>query len=407
MLNKDEGYFFHPLSICIIMKKLLLLLVLVQLYACGSSKNETEAEYSMELKEWKKITLPIDERTYFLSKSIFQFEEDGKEYLHFENSQKGMYEIVTFDLEKQDVHRRLPIQSEGPNGIPAMFGSRPYPDSKNYLIFQSTAFRISQMDGNGNVIQNYQLKSPGRFVRAMLASFCYFPSFVRDSVLYFDQPVASRKKRNLDNYPLFAGLDLRTGELGFASLYFPTTFDGDYSHISSGDRFTYDYNYNKDRLVCSFIESDSIMVTDDLSNVKWYNAKSRFLKSMTPYINDMKEDVNDIIRYEEAPKYWHLMYDKYRDVYYRFAEMPCELAKDEDPYSEFAPKAREFSVIILDKDFRIIGETKFPGNKYFYKMSFVGRDGLYISENNLANPDFDEDKLVFACFKLKDLKEKD
>ena len=407
MLNKDEGYFFHPLSICIIMKKLLLLLVLVQLYACGSSKNETEAEYSMELKELKKITLPIDERTYFLSKSIFQFEEDGKEYLHFENSQKGMYEIVTFDLEKQDVHRRLPIQSEGPNGIPAMFGSRPYPDSKNYLIFQSTAFRISQMDGNGNVIQNYQLKSPGRFVRAMLASFCYFPTFVRDSVLYFDQPVASRKKRNLDNYPLFAGLDLRTGELGFASLYFPTTFDGDYSHISSGDRFTYDYNYNKDRLVCSFLESDSIMVTDDLSNVKWYNAKSRFLKSMTPYINDMKEDVNDIIRYEEAPKYWHLMYDKYRDVYYRFAEMPCELAKDEDPYSEFAPKAREFSVIILDKDFRIIGETKFPGNKYFYKMSFVGRDGLYISENNLANPEFDEDKLVFACFKLKDLNEKE
>ena len=99
------------------------------------------------------------------------------------------------------------------------------------------------------------------------------------------------------------------------------------------------------------------------------------------------------------------MYDKYRDVYYRFAEMPCELADNEDPYDEFVPRVREFSVIILDKDFRIIGETKFPGKKYFYKMSFVGRDGLYISENNLANPEFDEDKLVFACFKLEDSKE--
>ena len=38
-------------------------------------------------------------------------------------------------------------------------------------------------------------------------------------------------------------------------------------------------------------------------------------------------------------------------------------------------------------------------------MSFVGRDGLYISENNLANPKFDEDKLVFACFTLEDIKE--
>ena len=32
---------------------------------------------------------------------------------------------------------------------------------------------------------------------------------------------------------------------------------------------------------------------------------------------------------------------------------------------------------------------------------------LYISENNLANPDFDEDKLVFTCFKLEDLKGKE
>ena len=151
------------------------------------------------------------------------------------------------------------------------------------------------------------------------------------------------------------------------------------------------------------MESDSILVTDDLTNVKWYNAKSRFLDSMTPYINDPIEDVYDNIRYMEKGKYWNLMYDKYRDVYYRFVEMPCELADGEDPYDEFTPKKREFSVIVLDKDFRIIGETKFPDNKYFIRMSFVGRDGLYISENNLGNPEFDEDKLVFACFKLEDI----
>ena len=34
-------------------------------------------------------------------------------------------------------------------------------------------------------------------------------------------------------------------------------------------------------------------------------------------------------------------------------------------------------------------------------MSFVGREGLYISENNLENPQFDENKLVFTCFKIK------
>ena len=72
---------------------------------------------------------------------------------------------------------------------------------------------------------------------------------------------------------------------------------------------------------------------------------------------------------------------------------------NESPYDE--PKGKEFSVIVLNADFEIIGETRFPGKKYFYKMSFVGKEGLYISENNLENPQFDENKLVFTRFKIK------
>ena len=71
----------------------------------------------------------------------------------------------------------------------------------------------------------------------------------------------------------------------------------------------------------------------------------------------------------------------------------------DSPYDE--PKGKEFSVIVLNADFEIIGETRFPGKKYFYKMSFVGKEGLYISENDLENPQFDEYKLVFTCFKIK------
>lgn len=141
------------------------------------------------------------------------------------------------------------------------------------------------------------------------------------------------------------------------------------------------------------------MVTDDLKHIRWYNAKSRYLKSMKPKLGNSMEGINAIIKLNENPRYWHIMYDKYRNVYYRFAEMPYKLAPNESPYDE--PKGKEFSVIVLNADFEIIGETRFPGKKYFYKMSFVGREGLYISENNLENPQFDENKLVFTCFKIK------
>ena len=384
----------------------LFLLNVILLSACQSKFNEQKTLYTKQLEKSKQISLPIDENTYFVSRSIFQFEENGKEYLFFENREKGMYDFVLFDLKDQKEAKRIPIQREGPNGVPAMKGSRPFPDSNTFLVFQHNISRISLLEGNGHVIKNYPIRADGKFVDANLSSIASWPTFSRDSVVYFNQYSKGRGSRiGYDRIPLFASLDLRTGKTDWPSLYFPTRFDGDYSRIKGDDGMAYDYNVKENRLVCSFDFYDSIMVTDNLKDVKWYNAKSKYLKSMKPNVDNHTNDLNALIKYMEKPKYFHLLYDKYRDVYYRFAIMPCELAKNESPYDYFAPKAREFSVIILNNEFEIIGETKFPGNKYFYLMSFVGKDGLYISENNLANPEFDENKLVFSCFKLVDVNE--
>lgn len=44
----------------------------------------------------------------------------------------------------------------------------------------------------------------------------------------------------------------------------------------------------------------------------------------------------------------------------------------------------------------------FPNsNTYAHHLCFVGKKGLYISENNENNPQFDENKLVFRCFTLQ------
>ena len=101
----------------------------------------------------------------------------------------------------------------------------------------------------------------------------------------------------------------------------------------------------------------------------------------------------------KLPHYSHLMYDKYRKVFYRFALMPDDNIK---PFSNNPHQS--FSIIILNKDYEIIGETKFPGNTYAHHLCFVGKKGLYISENNENNPQFDENKLVFRCFTLQDRK---
>jgi len=375
--------------------------------SCSGPANQSTATYDIGLVETKKITLPVDENTYYLGKRIFQYEEDGKEFLFFGNFDKGTYEIILFEIANECVHKRIPLEKEGANGVPAIAGCKPFWDSKQFIAFQHNISRISILDGEGNVSKHYFTDpGDGRFIRCSEGwSYSYQPSFIKDSVVYLSSGTqkSEMKHHEWSTLPLFSLLDLRTGKIDQSRLCFPPIFDQDIKRVSGGHEFAYDYNYNQDRLVCSFYGYDSLMVTDDMQQVRWYDGKSRYLKSMRPQLKDAG-DSRQLIKFRENPLYSRMMYDKYRDVYYRFAEMPYELQPDESPYED--PKSREFSVIIFDKDFRIIGETKFPGNKYFNKMSFVGRDGLYISENNLANPDFDEDKLVFACFKLEDLKGK-
>ena len=383
---------------------LLITLSILCLCSCQTKKELSTDPYNIELVESKKITLPIEDKKDFLSRSIFQFEEDGKEFLSFGTfERKRQYELILFDLEKEDVHKRIPLTYEA---LPAITGLKSLNGSQSFLTFRHNRFRFSIIDGEGKMLKDFSTEPRDNMFICSLGgiSYCYMPSFVIDSVLYFSASLQYReggiKTHHWKEFPLFTSLDLRNGDIDWYMNY-PSIFDHDVENPAGGYEFTYDYNYQQNRLVCSFIGYDSLMVTDDLHHMRWIDGKSRYLESRRPYVPESGNPEQTFTKLKEMGGYLHLMYDKYRDVYYRFVEHPCKLGFGE--YWMNDPKAREFSIIIFDKDLNIIGETKFPGNKYFNKMSFIGRDGLYISENNWANPDFDKHKLVFACFKLENI----
>ena len=395
------------------------ILLMGGLVSCQESPKGSTATYDVGLVESKKIVLPVDENTYYLSKSMFQFEEDEKEYLLFGNLEKRQHELLIYDIEGQNLHKRIPLKKEGPNGLPGIYGCIPFFDSKTFLVSQYGIGRTAIIDDEGNVVRKYDMRQStdkrnrrGLWVDSRFGlSYFYTPSFIKDSILYFSNELFIQYKINqrLDRevwktIPMFNSLDLKNGHIHTLPINYPDIFEDDVrTPAGGGFEITYDYNYKQERLVCSLTGYDSIMVTDDLKQVRWYNGKSRYLKSVRPRVYEA-DGFDWLKKSKGGIKYHNIMYDKYRDVYYRIAEFPYELKPNEFAFDD--PKGREFSIIIFDKDLNIIGETKFPGNKYLYKMSFVGRDGLYISENNEANPEFDEDKLVFACFTLEDIKRK-
>ena len=376
-------------------------------FSCSSPSKESTATYDIGLTESKKITLPIDENTYYFSRSIHQFEENDKEFLHFENTEKNQYEIIIYDIKAQNIAKRIQLHKQGPNGVPVVMGSKPLGNSNMIALYQNNLSRITLLNDSGEVVRKYPINSSKAYFLPFLPSTDFYtPTFMKDSVLYVASLVnkPNLKKEDWQTMSLFFLLNLSSGEVDLSPLYYPPIFNQNIKNLAMGAEFSYDYNHRNNRLVCSFIGYDSLMVSDDLHSIQWYDGKSLYLEKKKPNLIEANEGLQAIFKAKEEGYYNHIMYDKYRDVYYRFVEHPCDLSA-EDAYTH-TPKAREFSVIIFDKDFRIIGETKFSGNKYDNRMSFVGRDGLYISENNLANPDFDEDKLVFACFALEDLKGK-
>lgn len=90
------------------MKLLILLIGLCSVcLSCQTHTGQIEPQYIKELTEAKKITLPIDENSYYHSRYMFQFEEGEYELLVFQNTEKGTHKIIVFDIENQKVFKEI------------------------------------------------------------------------------------------------------------------------------------------------------------------------------------------------------------------------------------------------------------------------------------------------------------
>ena len=103
-----------------------------------------------------------------------------------------------------------------------------------------------------------------------------------------------------------------------------------------------------------------------------------------------------------STQYLNLIYDPSLDVYYRIVRVPHEekvLRNYESGVVKRLP-APDYSVMVIDKDFQVILEKRFPLKDYRFDLGvFAAKDGLWVlkPENN------NEDQMMFEklIFKLK------
>ncbi|MDR0505346.1 MAG: DUF4221 domain-containing protein [Dysgonamonadaceae bacterium] len=379
------------------------------LFSCKKDKKsqdnieQTNTSYNCELVDTgSRLSYPLDNNTKYQFSAMFPFvDTDGKEYLTFLNSN---HEILFYELMNEKFLFKIKIENVGPNGIIGASGY--YIENLNSIYITTPVLpALHRINKEGDILQkiNYGKTQNGYSIIPTFSSNSFFhtPLFIIDGVLYITQK--PNRMSPLSSTPVSVVIDTLNNSFRELPLIFPPLIDDDcMDRLGGGFNLSFSRDFNeKDRLfVYSFYFDENIYIASvNHDKIRKICIKSKYIDKII-----MKEKANDMLtgakQDYETPMYGNLIYDKYRNVYYRMAYPKVEL-EDGVNYVELTVHGRKrFSIIILDCDFNIIGETLFPEYVYSPSVLFVHKNGLYICNNHPKNSSFNEDILSFSCFKL-------
>jgi hypothetical protein len=154
------------------------------------------------------------------------------------------------------------------------------------------------------------------------------------------------------------------------------------------------FNENTQQYIFSFSYSHYLYLVDSLDNIDSVYIESSFLHKM-PKFEEYDEPNRGKDCFQEK-MYTNIIYDKYKNVYYRFLSLKGDekYLKRIDITNEYL--YRPFVVMLLDADFNLIDEMRLPEGLYNYYDIFLDKEGLWISANNPEDEEFDENQLKFS-----------
>jgi hypothetical protein len=386
--------------------KLLAFLLLTLLYSCANKKSKDHNETGefigkVELLESHDVSFVLNDETSLKSSFIQAIEtKDGNPILVYLNNQKPA--IYFYDIKGQALIKELMLSKDGPNAVGTPTGLY-FHNMDSIYVIASSYYRVSLVNGKGEVLKKYQLlndENPNEST-GMLRPFTISPPFVIDNKMYFN--VAP--DRDIYDNGYFLGkvnlvLDLETGDFDYFNHY-PKEFNEGVWGVAAVNYST-DYNSLKEEFIYSFSISDSIYVSKvDGTHRSGYLSKT-YEKKATQKPMERPENKYDLEYALGATYYDGIIYDRYRDVYYRFVRQPLEIENMEKiNFYDFHRKP--ISVIILDADFKKIGETELEDDVYQSFMYFLTKEGLFVSKGNPNNPNLIEEEANFTCFTLTEV----
>ncbi|MCH7399112.1 DUF4221 domain-containing protein [Belliella sp. DSM 107340] len=389
------------------MRNLLLLIMFPCLIACSDKGADSIGKvYTNSFTEVGQVKLEIDTLSDFNFPEFQVIQDSGQEMLLVMN--KVNFSFDFYDLISGEKVKRTVIQKEEKFPIRALYGFWYHNSDSIFLFNQMLLNGISLINGNGEILtqfnpQKVDRSSPQAIMKSMVNHYSRSanPTIYEKGKLHFSDMSLNgflSSPEAMEAFRPAVEVDLVKNEVTLIDkIRLPSFYEGkswpmdlgNFSRIRQGDLWIY-----------SWSGMDSLLVFDEnMDLIKSVNAKSEFAKPLK-YTSgsNLPKDIQIQERVSQTT-YSYIFYDAYREVYYRFVNIGRDMDED-DLEDQFPHLKNDFSIIVLDKDFNLLAEKRFPGKIHYPYKSFVGEKGLYLSRTNPFYEGINEDEVVFDVYEF-------
>ncbi|MBL7743250.1 MAG: DUF4221 family protein [Chitinophagaceae bacterium] len=309
--------------------------------------------------------------------------ENGRNLLQGFNSVTN--EMILFDIDSAKFFFKLKLNERFDNE--GMGRLTQFDIYKQDTIFVVTEDHILILNDSGRIIYDKDLTVPVRDNKGeeivFWDHFGYYPLFFdpKKQDLYLKTICNCEfTKQKYFERKVEAKLHLRTGNIDLLDYSFPQR----HRVVSYGQSVFPFREVNGANNIISFESHDSLWVYDrDSDELKKYFARSRFQESdFIPFDSSFNGDLERLKEHLTInPLYEKILFDKFRNIYYRFYLKELPLKNEQGIYSNLLD--RDLVIMVLDKDFNILDE-KNVGHSILWYYSFVTEKGLYIRNKNAS-----------------------
>ena len=369
-----------------------LIILLSLLIFSSSCKSDSEFVYfeenskifidSLTFKFIEEVSFPLDSMTAMTSFSVGFHEDniDNKRYYSMLSATETFINVYDYDTKK--MVKRIDLNQEGPNGVGFGNGLMAHKliNLDSVLIYNYYLLTLLLLDGEGNLKSKYLVQD--KFTKGQDEAIPFpstrRPIHVVDHIAYLmgsliKPDIIDRKLAGMViSIDLNSGLVKRT--LPRSEVYDHGNWE---SHNLKNDLFG-DFNSLTGRFIYSFAADPFVYETDHHAFLDKHYVGSADFKRVLPLSNNRLEKYvpKKVEYYDKTTGGFHkIIFDKYNNLYYRLCFLPLT-------ESEYVPttgiyNAKE-SIIILDKNFKKIGEFFLTRFKYEFYNFFLTKEGLHL-----------------------------